>query len=188
MLSQPTPLWEVLLGELSWKFEAWNFFREPGKYKTLSVRLLTMPLRSWRLTGHKWRERVSRGGSVREKPTALQSGSALTASQGYLFVCIPLLPLKSLCADHGVCGAVRGVGAGSRSPPRHGGSRGELAMGCHLPMPHWEKDDTKGGFGAGAKGAHRCPARPQGFCSCCCHSAAPQAHGALASIGGRNAQ
>lgn len=133
-----------------------------------------MLLRSWRLAGHKWRERMSRGGSLKEKPAALQSGSALTESQGYLFVYIPLLSLKSLCADHSVIGT---VGAGSRSPPRHEGSRGELAVGlvspAHAPLGEgWHK---AGLWGRSERG-HRCPAKLQGFCSCCCHSATPRAH------------
>lgn len=129
-------------------------------------------------------------GKYREKPTALQSGSALTESQGYLFIRIPPLPLKSLTICMQITGSVslwEGWELGAEALPGVGEVEANPPWGgCHLPMAQWEKDDMKGCLGTGAKG-DRCPTRPQSFCSCC-QSATPRAHWVLASTGDRNAQ
>lgn len=181
-------------GRAFFRFKACILFKEPGKYRNTFSETLHCAVEE--LETHRAqveeREKVSKRGSLWEKPTALQSGSALTESHCYLFICIPLFPLEilkiSVCRSQGLW-AWRGVGTGGRSPPRCGGSRSKPAVGwvslaCAPVRERWHKEVLWGRIERG----HRCPTRPQGFCSCCCQRATPRAHWALASTGERTAQ
>lgn len=80
------------------KFKGWILFREPGKYiNTFSEapHYAAEELETHRAQAME-RERVSRGGSLGEKPITLRSGSALTESQGYLLTLADMFEEKTI--------------------------------------------------------------------------------------------
>lgn len=126
------------------KFKAWILFSEPGKYRNTfceAPHCAAEELETHRAQAEEG-ERVSRAGSLGESPrpcslAQLSLNSTVICSSISLFSSLEN-PLTSLCADYRVCGPARVVGAGSRSPPRCGGNRGELIVGwvslCHAPV------------------------------------------------------
>ena len=141
------------------KFKAWILCRESGKYQNTfseAPHYAAEELETHRAQAEEG-ERVSRGGSLGEKPTALQSGSALTESQRYLFICIPLLPLKSLkisvCRSQGLWACERG---GSwEKPSQVWGEQRQTGPGVGVthPCPSGRRMTQRGALRQDRKGA-----------------------------------